>query len=83
MAQDRAEDWGETTHRAWWTGHIHHETAKDFIGVKVESFRILAPEDAWASGQGYRSISDQKAIILHSDHGEVSRHTVNPAMISF
>ena len=82
MAQDRAEDWGETTHRAWWTGHIHHETAKDFIGVKVESFRILAPEDAWASGQGYRSISDQKAIILHSDHGEVSRHTVNPAMLS-
>lgn len=81
MAQDRAEDWGGTTHRTWWTGHIHHETAKDFMGVKVESFRILAPEDAWAAGQGYRSVSDQKAIILHEDHGEVSRHTVNPAML--
>ena len=81
MAQDRAEDWGETTKRAWWTGHIHHETAKDFMGVKVESFRILAPEDAWAAGQGYRSVSDQKAIILHEEFGEVSRHTVNPEMM--
>ena len=83
MAQDRAKDWGETAggFRTWWTGHIHHETAKDFMGVKVESFRILPPEDAWAAGQGYRSMRDQKAIILHEEFGEVSRHTVNPQML--
>ena len=81
MAQDRKEDWGSSKYRTWWTGHIHHETAKDFYGVKVESFRILPPEDAWAAGAGYRSIQDQKAIILHSEHGEVSRHTVNPEML--
>jgi hypothetical protein len=81
MAQDRKADWGDSQHRTWWTGHIHHETAKDFHRVKVESFRILPPEDAWAAGMGYRSIQDQKAIILHEDHGEVSRHTVNPEML--
>ena len=81
MAQDRKEDWGQTHFRSWWTGHIHHETAKDFMGVKVESFRVLPPEDAWAAGQGYRSMQDQKAVILSQDHGEVSRLTVNPQML--
>ena len=54
---------------------------KDFTGCKVESFRILAPKDAWAAEKGYRAQQDMKAIILHKDYGEVARHIVNPEML--
>lgn len=81
MAQDRKEDWGETKYRYWWTGHVHHDQAKDYKGVKVESFRILAPNDAWAAQKGYRAMQDMKLIILDKDFGEVDRSTVNPDML--
>lgn len=87
MAADRPKDWGETRHRYWWTGHIHHSktqaatSAEDHSGCVVESFRIIAPPDAWASQQGYRPLRDMKAIVLHRRHGEVARHTVNPEML--
>lgn len=80
MAADRARDWGDTSHRYWWTGHIHTRTSHDFVGCSVESFRVLAPVDAWAANKGYRAIRDMKALLLHKEHGEVARHTVNPQM---
>lgn len=88
MATDQPDAWGRTRHRYWWTGHIHHgkmksviSNAQDYAGCTVESFRVLAPPDAWAAGKGYRSVRDMKAIILHAEHGEVARHTVNPEML--
>ena len=87
MATDKAELWGRTKHRYWWTGHIHTSktqaaiSSQDFSGCSVESFRILAPEDAWAHQKGYRSHRSMKSIILHKGYGEVARHTVNPDML--
>jgi len=81
MATDRQKDWGETDYRYWWTGHIHHDSVKEFAGVKCESFRVLAPVDAYAANAGYRSGRDMKAIILHKDYGEVGRHIINPKML--
>lgn len=81
MAADRPEDWGQTTYRYWWTGHVHHDAVKDYEGCRAESFRILAPTDAWAANKGYRSGRDMKAIVLHKEYGEVARHIVNPAMV--
>ncbi len=80
MASDRPEAWGRTRHRYWLTGHIHRKTAMDFPGVTVESFRVLPPIDAYAAQSGYRSIRSMHAIMLHKEHGEVGRHTVNPDM---
>jgi hypothetical protein len=82
MAVDMAKEWGEAEFRYIWTGHIHTDNVKDFRGVRWESFRILAPPDAWAAGKGYRSRQDMKAIVLHKDFGEVARHIVNPAMLT-
>jgi hypothetical protein len=82
MATDRAKDWGETLHRMWWTGHIHHQSMKDYPGVSVESFRVLAAKDAYAHWGGYRAPRDMKCIVLHCEYGEVARHTVNPAMVA-
>jgi len=81
MATDCPEEWGQAQFRYWWTGHVHHDQTKDYHGTKVESFRVLAPNDAWAREKGYRAMQDMKAIILHKEFGEVSRHTVNPEML--
>ena len=81
MAHDKAEDWGQTEHRFWWTGHVHHDATQEYPGVMVESFRVLAAKDAWHTEKGYRSARDMKAIILHREHGEVGRHIFNPAML--
>jgi hypothetical protein len=81
MAADRPEDWGETRHRVWWTGHVHNKTAQDFSGCSVESFRILPPADAWAHQKGYRPHREMAAVVFHRDFGEVARHKVNPKML--
>jgi hypothetical protein len=81
MAADRSKDWGETDHRYWWTGHVHNKTSQDFIGCSVESFRILAPVDAWAGNKGYRPIRSMQSILIHREFGEIGRYTVTPEMI--
>ncbi len=76
MACDRPEDWGQTKHRYWLTGHVHHDQRKEYPGCIFESFRTLAPADAWHHGQGYRSGRDMKAIVYSADRGEILRRTV-------
>lgn len=76
MATDKAEDWGATVHRYWYTGHVHHDSAKEFPGVIVETFRTLAPRDAWHAGQGYRSGQDMRLDVVHAQHGRTNRHIV-------
>ena len=88
MATDRKEDWGETTHRMWWTGHYHTQKtqvgigAQDFSGCTVEQFRVLAATDAYASQKGYRAIRGMQCIMLHKEFGEMARHTVSPEMFA-
>lgn len=88
MAADCPKEWGETTYRYWWTGHVHHGKTQaavvnqDYVGCSVESFRVLAPVDAWAHQKGYRSARDMNSIIIHKRFGEVSRNRVNPEMFS-
>lgn len=89
MATEKSIEWGNTKHRYWYTGHVHHRSAsdtiqraKDFNGCSVESFRVLAPPDAWAAQKGYQPIRDMHSIILHKDYGEVSRNRVSPEMFN-
>ena len=81
MATDKANDWGETEFRYWLTGHIHHDTVKEYSGCKVESFRTIAAKDAYATWGGYRAGQDSKCLVMHKDYGEVERHTVNITMV--
>lgn len=81
MACDRAEDWGQTKHRYWLCGHVHHSSVKEFPGVTVETFRTLAASDAYAAGHGYRAGRDMRAIIMHKEHGEVERHRCDVGML--
>ena len=73
MATDQPEAWGRTSYRLWLTGHVHHDKVKDLVGAKVESVRVLAPNDAYAAKGGYRTPRDMKAIVLHREFGETGR----------
>lgn len=77
LATDRARDWGETEHRHFFFGHIHHETAKEVGPVRVESFTSPAAKDAYAAAGGYRSGRALNAVTFHATRGEICRHRVN------
>lgn len=81
MAADQAQAWGRTEHRYWYLGHVHHQSVKEYSGVTVESFNTLTAKDAYAAFGGYRARQNMKCIVMHSEHGEVSRHTVSPKML--
>lgn len=77
MAADRAADWGQTQFRHMFFGHIHHETAKEIAGVRVESFQSPAAPDSFNAGHGYRAGRSLNALTFHADRGEIGRHRVN------
>jgi len=77
MACDRAQDWGLTEYRSFFTAHVHHERAVEKAGVRVESFQTLASRDAYAANGGWRSGHSVQAVTFHLDEGEVSRSRVN------
>lgn len=81
MATDKPAEWGKSEHRYWLTGHIHHDSMKEYAGCKVESFRTIAAKDAYAQAGGYRSKQDSKALVIHKEFGEIERHTVSVSQV--
>ena len=81
MASERARDWGETEFRYFYYGHVHHRNVTEHPGCVTESFRTLAPRDAWHAGQGYSAGRDMQCIVMHKRFGERVRHTCPVAML--
>lgn len=80
MACDRKEDWGSTSYRHWYTGHVHHDrgmNSQEYAGVTVESLRTLAPKDYYAHSHGYRAEQEMKSDVWDRQYGRVSRSYVN------
>ncbi len=82
MAADKPEAWGQTQHRLWLVGHVHHQDVKEYRGGTVEYFRTLAARDAWHQGQGYRAGRDMRLLVLHRQFGEIERHRCDVAMVA-
>jgi len=81
MASDRAADWGQTVHRYFYTGHIHHQMVTELPGLLCESFRTLAARDAYATGAGYRAGRDMRLIVHHREDGEIERYRCDASRI--
>ncbi len=81
MATDRAVEWGETRHRYWWTGHIHHTKHQEYRGCFVEAFNTLAASDAWHHESGYRSARQMQRIDVDSEYGIYNRGIASIGMI--
>jgi hypothetical protein len=76
MVTDRAQDWGETLWRYWFTGHIHHERSREFPGMFWRSLRASSTSDAWHHGQGYRSAQELSVETFDIEDGLINRHMV-------
>ncbi len=75
MAQE-SKGWSTTKHRYVYTHHVHHKTAKDFIGVTVESLRSCSSADGWHSRNGFQHAPKAIEGFIHSkEHGQISRIT--------
>lgn len=77
MAVQRPGDWGETRFRHFFFGHIHHETAKEVMGVRCESFNTITGKDAYSAASGYMSGQALASVTFHKTRGEVTRQRVN------
>jgi len=76
LAQEFSEWWSETKHRYVYTHHLHHKTAKDYVGVTVESLRTPCGTDSWHHRNGYQH--NPKAVegfLHHKEHGQIARIT--------
>lgn len=76
MATDVPEMWGQTVHRQWHCGHVHHLVEKEFRGCLVTTHRSLAAKDAWHHHSGYRSNRSLRAMTYHREWGLDSSVTV-------
>jgi hypothetical protein len=77
MAQHRPQEWGATEHRVYLTGHIHHETALEKGGVRVESLQSPSAKDQWHHTHGYGAGRSLQTITLDKEGGLRSRRFVN------
>ena len=81
MSTQQRELWGNTRYHYWYTGHVHHHSAIEAGGATVESFRTLAPKDAWHAASGYQAGRDAQAIVLHREYGEIERRGADIALV--
>ncbi|CAH9015355.1 metallo-dependent phosphatase-like protein [Vibrio phage 511E55-1] len=74
MANDFAQDWGETKYHYIDVGHVHHKSVtKEDNGVIIESFNQLAPPDKYAHDGGWRSRQMLTTVLRSKTYGETGR----------
>lgn len=75
------EMFGRTKYAYAHTGHLHSKKVIENNLMIVEQHRTLAAPDAYAARGGWISGRDAQVITYHKNHGEVSRLTINSAML--
>jgi len=73
------KEWGETSFRYCWTGHLHSKLSMDVGGMNFERWNVLPPGDAWHTKHGYVNTDQQRSmscVVLHKDFGEELRYKV-------
>lgn len=69
VTTDYREAWGRTKHARAYVGHVHHESVSEVGELVTETFRTLAPKDAWHAAKGYRSGRDTRLDVWHREYG--------------
>ena len=75
MSVEAKEFWADSEHRYFYTHHIHHKTAKDYINVTVESLRSPSPADSWHHRNGYINKAAIEGFIHSKENGQIARLT--------
>ncbi len=75
MSIEAKDHWAKSEHRYFYTHHVHHKTAKDYINVTVESLRSPSPADSWHDRNGYKNKAAVEGFIHSKTEGQVARLT--------
>jgi len=70
---DTCPFWSATRHRYCFTGHVHHDQAKDLGPLRWESLRAFCPPDAYAASMGFGARRAMQAITFDKSNGIVLR----------
>ena len=73
ITRNLRQEWGASKRCYCWLGHIHHKQTKEMGGMIMEHWNILPPTDAWHNESGYGADRSMTCVVLHKDHGEVTR----------
>jgi hypothetical protein len=71
---DVCEFWSATKHRHFFSGHVHHDHAKDLGPLRWESLRAFCPPDAYAASMGYGGRRALQSVTFHHEDGLVQRN---------
>ena len=77
LADEFPKLWGETRHRFYYTGHLHHHKSADIGGVQWEQLRAVTKRDRYAKDHAYTARSQMQAITFDDKSGEISRVKIN------
>lgn len=72
-AAEYPEIWARTNNRTALTGHVHHQSRKEFSGMVVETLGSIIPRDAYAHSHAYGAMRGLVSIVLDHDEGEIAR----------
>ena len=75
MSVEAKQFWADSEYRYFYTHHVHHKTAKDYINVTVESLRSPSEADSWHYRNGYISPVAVEGFVHHKKFGQVARLT--------
>jgi len=76
MSIEAKKEWVKSEHRYFYTHHVHHKTAKDYINVTVESLRSPSGTDGWHSRNGYTGAPKAVEGFIHCKlNGQICRIT--------
>jgi len=76
MSIEAKQHWATSEHRYFYTHHVHHKTAKDFINITVESLRSPSGADSWHDRNGYKGAPKAVEGFIHSKtNGQIARLT--------
>ena len=61
--------WGLSTTRYFFTGHLHHQYTQEIQGNQIVVLPSIAPEDTWHKEKGYLSNKIMQTWIFHRHDG--------------
>jgi len=77
VANEWPKMWGNTRHRVTFSGHVHHEWAKELAGMLFRSVGTIIPRDVHAFSNAYGSNRCLMSFTYDKEQGEVASARVN------
>lgn len=78
VASEFPKQWGDSTYRYVFCGHLHHTIVKEYRGnLFVKYLPSLSKSSDWEKSRGYRTCPKAEANIINKDLGLINTITIN------